>query len=296
MARVAVLLGGLSPERPGSLVSGKGCADALRRLGHDVIEIDPQNEGWIAELQDVRPDVVFNALHGEYGEDGRTQGVLDYLKLPYTHSGTLASALPVGEVTDVEFWHVDQSVRVIVGGREVVYAEYDWTPRERILHATGRPLDTLLENQESAWDAVAALLIHEAVGDQLTCILVDHGLMRKNEAADVVAMFRQHFNPFIYRLGVTVQADDATIDASPVVADARASADAVRRVVRSAVELGVSYLTLFGFSSENWQRPVTEVADLMTLLRFYLEREVAELGRECKGACCYRHKHAICPE
>lgn len=93
MARVAVLLGGLSPERPVSLVSGKGCADALRRNGHDVIEIDPQNPGWIAELKDVAPDAVFNALHGEWGEDGRTQGVLDYLKLPYTHSGTLASAL-----------------------------------------------------------------------------------------------------------------------------------------------------------------------------------------------------------
>jgi D-alanine-D-alanine ligase len=93
MARVAVLLGGLSPERPVSLSSGRGCADALKRLGHDVIEIDPQNPGWIAELKDVAPDAVFNALHGEYGEDGRTQGVLDYLKLPYTHSGCLASAL-----------------------------------------------------------------------------------------------------------------------------------------------------------------------------------------------------------
>jgi D-alanine-D-alanine ligase len=93
MARVVVLLGGLSPERPVSLVSGRGCADALGRLGHEVIEIDPQNPGWIAELKDVSPDVVFNALHGEWGEDGRAQGVLDYLKLPYTHSGCLASAL-----------------------------------------------------------------------------------------------------------------------------------------------------------------------------------------------------------
>jgi len=93
MARVAVLLGGLSPERPVSLSSGQGCAAALKRLGHEVIEIDPQNPGWIAELKDVAPDVVFNALHGEWGEDGRTQGVLDYLKLPYTHSGCLASAL-----------------------------------------------------------------------------------------------------------------------------------------------------------------------------------------------------------
>lgn len=93
MARVVVLLGGLSPERPVSLVSGRGCADALRRLGHEVIEVDPQNPGWIAELQDIRPDKVFNALHGEWGEDGRTQGVLDYLQLPYTHSGMLASAI-----------------------------------------------------------------------------------------------------------------------------------------------------------------------------------------------------------
>ena len=93
MARVAVLLGGLSPERPVSLSSGRGVAAALARLGHEVVEIDPLNGGWIAELQDLKPDAVFNALHGEWGEDGRTQGVLDYLKLPYTHSGMLASAL-----------------------------------------------------------------------------------------------------------------------------------------------------------------------------------------------------------
>lgn len=93
MARVVVLLGGLSPERPVSLSSGGGCAAALRRLGHDVIEIDPQNPSWIADLAAARPDAVFNALHGEWGEDGRTQGVLEYLKLPYTHSGVLASAV-----------------------------------------------------------------------------------------------------------------------------------------------------------------------------------------------------------
>ncbi|WP_135211002.1 D-alanine--D-alanine ligase [Vitreimonas flagellata] len=93
MARVVVLLGGLSPERPVSLSSGAGCAAALRRLGHDVIEIDPQNPSWIADLASARPDAVFNALHGEWGEDGRTQGVLEYLKLPYTHSGVLASAI-----------------------------------------------------------------------------------------------------------------------------------------------------------------------------------------------------------
>lgn len=93
MARVAVLLGGLSPERTVSLSSGAGCAAALRRLGHDVTEVDPQDPNWIVHLNQMRPDAVFNALHGEWGEDGRTQGVLDYLKLAYTHSGCLASAL-----------------------------------------------------------------------------------------------------------------------------------------------------------------------------------------------------------
>jgi D-alanine-D-alanine ligase len=93
MARVVVLLGGLSPERPVSLSSGGGCAAALARLGHEVTEIDPQDHDWIERLRALAPEAVFNALHGEWGEDGRTQGVLDYLKLPYTHSGVLASAL-----------------------------------------------------------------------------------------------------------------------------------------------------------------------------------------------------------
>src|SRR3954470_16389351 len=66
----------------------------------------------------------------------------------------------------------------------------------------------------------------------------------------------------------------------PRTAGHKRGADSVRRVVRSSAQLGISYLTLFGFSSENWQRPETEVRDLMGLLRFYLEREVAELGQE----------------
>lgn len=93
MARVAVLLGGLSPERPVSLSTGAGAVAALKRLGHEVVEIDPQNPGWIAELADLRADVAFNTLHGAFGEDGRIQGVLEYLNIPYTHSGVLASAL-----------------------------------------------------------------------------------------------------------------------------------------------------------------------------------------------------------
>lgn len=91
--RVAVLLGGLSPEREISLVSGRACSAALVRKGYEAIEVDPQDPGWIAQLQEIAPDAVFNALHGAWGEDGCAQGVLEYLKLPYTHSGVLASAL-----------------------------------------------------------------------------------------------------------------------------------------------------------------------------------------------------------
>ena len=89
---IAVLLGGPSSEREVSLVSGRACAEALERLGARVSRIDPGRD--IAQvLTEARPSLVFNALHGEWGEDGCVQGVLETLKLPYTHSGVLASAL-----------------------------------------------------------------------------------------------------------------------------------------------------------------------------------------------------------
>ncbi|WP_421787545.1 D-alanine--D-alanine ligase [Hyphobacterium sp.] len=90
--RIAVLLGGMSAERQVSLVSGKACADALRRKGWDVVEIDPTRE-LAKQLADAAPDVVFNGLHGEWGEDGKVQGILEHYGAPYTHSGVLASAL-----------------------------------------------------------------------------------------------------------------------------------------------------------------------------------------------------------
>jgi D-alanine-D-alanine ligase len=90
--RVAVLLGGRSAEREVSLSSGAGCAKALRDEGFDVVEIDP-GENPAAQLLDAKPDAVFNALHGRWGEDGCVQGLLELLRIPYTHSGVLASAL-----------------------------------------------------------------------------------------------------------------------------------------------------------------------------------------------------------
>ena len=65
----------------------------------------------------------------------------------------------------------------------------------------------------------------------------------------------------------------------PRIAGHRQGGEAVRRAVRAAGELGIPYLTLFGFSSENWQRPMTEIDDLMALLRLYLNREIADLHK-----------------
>ena len=90
---VAVLLGGRSPERDVSLVSGEKVIEALKAKGYQVSPIDPRDHDWMAQLDAIKPDVVFNALHGDWGEDGRVQGVLDYLGYPYTHSGVAASAL-----------------------------------------------------------------------------------------------------------------------------------------------------------------------------------------------------------
>ncbi|RJF84259.1 D-alanine--D-alanine ligase [Azospirillum cavernae] len=92
---VAVLMGGWSAEREVSLVSGAGVAKALEEEGYRVTAVDVQRDlaGLMQALTSPRPDVVFNALHGRGGEDGTIQGILEFLGLPYTHSGVQASAI-----------------------------------------------------------------------------------------------------------------------------------------------------------------------------------------------------------
>ena len=92
--RVAVLMGGWSAEREVSLVSGRGIADALVRLGHDVTEIDMARDVAL-RLTEAAPDVVFNALHGTPGEDGSVQGMLDLMGVRYTHSGMATSVIAI---------------------------------------------------------------------------------------------------------------------------------------------------------------------------------------------------------
>ena len=90
--KIAVLLGGPSAEREVSLVSGRECAQGLRDAGYDVVEIDAGDD-LPEQLRALKPDAVFNALHGRWGEDGCVQGILEWMRIPYTHSGVMASAV-----------------------------------------------------------------------------------------------------------------------------------------------------------------------------------------------------------
>lgn len=93
---VAVLMGGWSSEREVSLRSGAACAKALESEGYKVTRVDVDRDV-ARKLTELKPDVAFNALHGPAGEDGSIQGLLELLRIPYTHSGVLASALAMNK-------------------------------------------------------------------------------------------------------------------------------------------------------------------------------------------------------
>ena len=191
--RVVVLKGGPSAEREVSLVSGAECAGALRRAGYDVTEIDAGRD-LAADLHAARPDAVFNALHGRWGEDGCVQGILEWMRIPYTHSGVLASALAMDKVRT-------KAVYASVG---LPIAEGMLAPREAV--AAGHPMEPpyvvkpynegssvgvyiVPENANSparlADDAPATLLVERYVPgrEMTTAVLGD----RPMEVTDIIA-------------------------------------------------------------------------------------------------------------
>ena len=97
--KVVVLMGGLSSEREVSLASGANVSAALKQAGYDVFDYDLTRDlrSFIDMIETQKPDAVFNALHGKYGEDGCVQGILDIMGVPYTHSGRMASALAMNK-------------------------------------------------------------------------------------------------------------------------------------------------------------------------------------------------------
>jgi D-alanine-D-alanine ligase len=121
--RVAVLMGGFSAEREVSLVSGAACARALREAGYTVSEVDCGPD-LPAQLTALRPDVCFNALHGRWGEDGCVQGILEWLKIPYTHSGVMASAIAMDKQRTKDVYRAAglPVVQSVIAPREAVEA------------------------------------------------------------------------------------------------------------------------------------------------------------------------------
>ena len=94
---IVVLMGGLSGERKISFISGKACLSALKKKGYKAKAIDAKGY-FVDELKKLKPKIVFNALHGKYGEDGFVQSILESLKIPYTHSGVISSGLAMNKV------------------------------------------------------------------------------------------------------------------------------------------------------------------------------------------------------
>lgn len=127
--RVAVLLGGLSAEREVSLSSGRECAKALREAGFEVVEVDCGPD-LPARLTEAKPDVCFNALHGRWGEDGCVQGLLEWLRIPYTHSGVLASALAMDKARAKDAYRAAglPVVDSVIASREAVEAGHVLPP------------------------------------------------------------------------------------------------------------------------------------------------------------------------
>ena len=107
---IAVLMGGLSEERKISFQSGKACSAALKRRDYKVVDLDVKSN-FLKELKKIKPNIVFNALHGKYGEDGFVQTILESAKIPYTHSGVISSSLAMNkELSRIIFKKNDISV------------------------------------------------------------------------------------------------------------------------------------------------------------------------------------------
>ncbi len=106
--KIVVLLGGISPEKEISLKSGNAVFQAVENLGYEAIKINPAEENWMDTLINFSPDMVFIALHGIFGEDGRVQAVLEFLDIPYTGCGVLTSAIAMDKIYSKKIFSFDK--------------------------------------------------------------------------------------------------------------------------------------------------------------------------------------------
>lgn len=203
--KVAVLMGGWSNEREISLNSGQLCAEALRSMGFAVSTIDvgiysSLADSFVQQLAYESPDVVFNAMHGPFGEDGKMQSILEYLNLPYTHSGVLASALAMDKArakSVVAACNVAVAESVVLHRKSitlehpmeppyVIKPVYEGSSFGIVMVAKGDavPLALLHSNQ---WRYGDELLVERYVpGRELTCVVMG------NKVLDVCEILPEH--------------------------------------------------------------------------------------------------------
>ena len=202
MKTVAVLYGGISAEREVSQSSGLQVIAALREAGFDVVpvEVDHDLAAMLAAL-DPKPDVVFNALHGRFGEDGVVQGVLDWLGIAYTHSGMRASALAMDKALSRAVFAA--AGLPIAKGRVIGVAELDYgdpMPRPYVLkplnEGSSVGVQILREGGNHAhqiaaeWTFGAQALVEEFVpGRELTVGVLDDQALAVTEISAVHAFY-----------------------------------------------------------------------------------------------------------
>jgi len=148
-SKVAVLMGGISAEREVSLVSGRECAAALTGQGYEVVTLDAGSD-LCQRLAEISPDVVFNALHGRWGEDGCVQGLLEWVAIPYTHSGVLTSALAMDKTRSKAVFSA--------AGLPVMHSQIHDRDEVRAAHVMAPPYVVKPNNEGSS---VGIYLVHE---------------------------------------------------------------------------------------------------------------------------------------
>lgn len=181
---IVVLKGGWSVEREVSLTSGTAVAKALRAEGFQVTEVDA-TPGVAQSLKELKPDVVFNALHGRWGEDGCLQGVLEILNIPYTHSGVAASALAMNKILAKKIFHsagIPIAADRIVSKQELF--ERDPLPRPFVVKPCNegssvgviivKPEDNFDPAQPGPWQDTNLLMVESYLpGRELTVSVMD---------------------------------------------------------------------------------------------------------------------------
>ena len=160
-----MLKGGISAEREVSLVTGRAVADALRTEGFDVVEIDASPDRLLSALRASAPDVVFNALHGDWGEDGEVQTLLDRLGVPYTHSDAAASRLAMNK----------DDAKAVLRTHGVGVAQGETVARSLIADGGVMPTPYVVKPNGSGSSA-SVYLVFEETPDTLDAIRNDSGL------------------------------------------------------------------------------------------------------------------------